>query len=978
MKKLLFICSLFFTLAVFSQNHPIGHTTIMFVDPDRGNRQIETEIYYPATVAGEDTPGAIGEYPVIVFGHGFVMAWSAYANLWEEFVPRGYIMAFPRTEGNAFNTDHQRFGWDLQFLVTAMQQEGNDPASVLYDLVAPETALMGHSMGGGASFLAADSLVNNGNTNLKTLIGLAPAESTSNGVSSIASATEITLPSLILSGEQDGVTPPADHHIPMYDNLASDCKTIIHIIGGAHCYFANSNFNCDFGEGTSSTGISITRQEQHEVTFDFVNLWLDYTLKANCNDFTVFNDSLANSPRINFDQVCNGPMTFESTETATICQGDTYTFPDGTTSSTATTHLSTLTSVGGCDSIVETTLSVSNAYNITENASICQGDSYTFPDGTISSTATTHTSTLTSIDGCDSIIVTSLSVLSAYNTTENATICQGDTYTFPDGTTSSTATTHTSNLTSVGGCDSIVVTSLDVLSEFNTTESATICQGDTYTFPDGTTSSTATTHTSNLTSVGGCDSVIVTSLDVLSAYNTTESATICQGDTYTFPDGTTSSTATTHTSTLTSVGGCDSIVVTSLSVLSEFNTTETVTICQGDTYTFPDGTTSSTATTHTSTLTSVGGCDSIVVTSLDVLSEFNTTESATICQGDTYTFPDGTTSSTATTHTSNLTSVGGCDSVIVTSLDVLSAYNTTESATICQGDTYTFPDGTTSSTATTHTSTLTSVGGCDSIVVTSLSVLSEFNTTETVTICQGDTYTFPDGTTSSSSTTHTSVFSSVGGCDSVIVTTLDVLSAYNMTESATICQGDTYTFPDGSTSSTATTHTSNLTAISGCDSIIVTALDVTIIDTNVTANTSALVAEQAGASYQWIDCNNNNPLPSETGVIFEPEQSGSFAVEITLNGCSSLSNCHTFQVANIENEGKSILFNLYPNPSNGNIQIESNRPSTLEVYDSKGSIVFKTEIKQGINHIELGLTKGLYIWKAFDQTQSQSGKLVLK
>ncbi|PHR42723.1 MAG: hypothetical protein COA32_17115, partial [Fluviicola sp.] len=402
----------------------------MFEDPDRGNRQIETEIYYPSTVAGEDTPGATGEYPVIVFGHGFVMVWSAYANLWEEFVPRGFIMAFPRTEGNAFSTDHQKFGWDLQFLVTAMQQEGNDPASMLYQLVASETALMGHSMGGGAAFLAADSLVTNGNTNLKTLVGLAPAESSSNGVSSIASATQITLPSLILSGVQDGVTPPADHHIPMYNNLASDCKTIIHVTGGAHCYFANSNAACDFGESTSSNGISITRQEQHQVTFDFVNLWLDYTLKADCNDFTVFNDSLAVSPRINFDQVCNGPMSFESSETATICQGDIYTFPDGTTGSTATTHISALISTGGCDSLVETTLDVINSYNITESASICQGSTYTFPDGTTSSAATTYTSNLTSVNGCDSIIETTLDVVNSYNITESASICQGGTYTF--------------------------------------------------------------------------------------------------------------------------------------------------------------------------------------------------------------------------------------------------------------------------------------------------------------------------------------------------------------------------------------------------------------------------------------------------------------------------------------------------------------------------------------------------------------------
>ncbi|NQX98348.1 MAG: T9SS type A sorting domain-containing protein [Flavobacteriales bacterium] len=296
-------CTIFFPTSFYGQ-HQIGHTTITFQDTNRGNRNIETEIYYPAQSAGDDVTAIQDTFPVIVFGHGFVMAWDAYQNVWEEFVPQGYIMVFPRTEGNILSTDHQEFGWDLQFLVNQIQVEGATPTSLLYDVVAPETALMGHSMGGGAAFLAADSLVSNGNINLRTLVGLAPAESSTNGVSSINSAKSITVPSVIFSGSQDGVAPPVDHHIPMYDSLASSCKTFISITGGAHCYFANSNFACDFGEGTSSSGISITRAEQHDTYFDFLTLWLDYTLRYNCDAFTEFNDSLNTSTRVTNNQAC--------------------------------------------------------------------------------------------------------------------------------------------------------------------------------------------------------------------------------------------------------------------------------------------------------------------------------------------------------------------------------------------------------------------------------------------------------------------------------------------------------------------------------------------------------------------------------------------------------------------------------------------------------------------------------------------------
>ena len=203
------------------------------------------------------------------------MTWDTYQNIWEELVPKGFIMAFPTAEGGLFSTDHQESGWDLKFLVSKIQEEGLNSISPIYNSVDNNTAIMGHSMGGGAAFLAADSLCTNGNNQLKTIVGLAPAESSSNGVSSIASASNIDIPSLILFGSQDGVTPPATHSLPIYNNLSSNCKTLISISGGGHCYFANSNIFCDLAENTSSTGISISRDEQQDITFDFLNLWLN-------------------------------------------------------------------------------------------------------------------------------------------------------------------------------------------------------------------------------------------------------------------------------------------------------------------------------------------------------------------------------------------------------------------------------------------------------------------------------------------------------------------------------------------------------------------------------------------------------------------------------------------------------------------------------------------------------------------------------
>ena len=291
----LIIFSFFFTFA--AAQYGVDNYSKTFQDSSRSNRNILTEIYYPVPLQGEDMLSLDGQFPIILFGHGFLINWDTYQNLWDEFVPKGYIMVFPRTE-SGLNTDHQQFGWDLQFLVTKIQEEGDSNSSPIYNLVNNNTALMGHSMGGGASFLAADSLCVNNNNQLKTIIGLAVAESSSNGVSSIASALNVTIPALIISGSQDGVTPQGVHQLPIYNNLNSNYKTFISILGGGHCYFGNPNFFCDLGESASSNGISISRVEQQQVTFDFLNSWLDFTLKDDCEQQALFQDSLVNSNRI--------------------------------------------------------------------------------------------------------------------------------------------------------------------------------------------------------------------------------------------------------------------------------------------------------------------------------------------------------------------------------------------------------------------------------------------------------------------------------------------------------------------------------------------------------------------------------------------------------------------------------------------------------------------------------------------------------
>lgn len=270
----------------------IGHTSVTFIDSLRGNRQISTEIYYPATAAGSNTPIATGVFPLIIFGHGFVMNWSAYQNFWDSLVPEGYIMAFPTTEGS-LSPSHDNFGKDLKFLISKIQNSGVG-AVIPSTSVGTTSAIMGHSMGGGCSFLAAEN-----NLMITTIVTFASANTSP---SSINASQQVLVPTLLFSGTNDCVTPPSQHQDIMYDSTGAAYKTQVNIIGGGHCFFANANFNCTLGESTCSPNPTITRTEQQLITNNLLKLWLAYFLKNDCQKAQDFQDSLSMSSKISYRQ----------------------------------------------------------------------------------------------------------------------------------------------------------------------------------------------------------------------------------------------------------------------------------------------------------------------------------------------------------------------------------------------------------------------------------------------------------------------------------------------------------------------------------------------------------------------------------------------------------------------------------------------------------------------------------------------------
>ena len=146
---------------------------------------------------------------------------------------------------------------------------------------------------------------------------------------------------------------------------------------------------------------------------------------------------------------------------ATICTGDLpYTW-EGYTFTQAGTKTQTLRSVStGCDSIVTFTLEVRTSPETTVKDIFCEGDTYTFGD-TLITTAGTYIKRFAREGKCDSIVTLELTALSAPVTVaEEATITEGESYTWAGhgsrfaGLTADSTYRDTLQHT-IGGCDSV-------------------------------------------------------------------------------------------------------------------------------------------------------------------------------------------------------------------------------------------------------------------------------------------------------------------------------------------------------------------------------------------------------------------------------------------------------------------------------------------------------------------------------------------
>lgn len=501
---------------------------------------------------------------------------------------------------------------------------------------------------------------------------------------------------------------------------------------------------------------------------------------------------------------------------------------------------------------------------------ICEGDSY-FAGGANQTSSGNYSDTFAAYNGCDSIVVTSLTVNPAPQNTVNKSICNGESY-FAGGANQTTSGTYMDTFMTPAGCDSIVITNLTVNPDVQNTLNEAICQGESF-FAGGAFQTTSGTYTDTYMAANGCDSVVVTNLTVNPVSQFTQNESICDGDSF-FAGGANQTTSGTYSDTYMAANGCDSVVMTVLTVNPNYEFTLNESICDGDSF-FAGGAFQTTSGTYTDMYMSSGGCDSTVITNLTVHPNVQNTLFETICEGESF-FAGGSLQTTSGTYNDLYSSAKGCDSLVITNLTVNPNIQNTLFETICDGESL-FVGGANQTTSGSYTDVYPAFNGCDSTVITNLTVNPNIEITLNQAICQGDVF-YAGGAFQTTSGIYTDVYPAYNGCDSTVITQLTVNPNIVTVLNETICAGDCF-FIDNIPFCTGGTHQVVLLSYFNCDSTV--QLNLTVVDPQVNIVEPLIItcdhptvtldgsnsASGPGITYLWTGSNPNCFVGNENNPV---------------------------------------------------------------------------------------------------------------
>ena len=258
-------------------------------------------------------------------------------------------------------------------------------------------------------------------------------------------------------------------------------------------------------------------------TEDYLNgeFYIPYSemkLGENKFDDWVLSDEAGVPDNLNLTKINVSALVVDSIVTS-ICEGDVYDLNNFSEIAIAGVYKQKLSSANKCDSLVVLDLSVVPAIRETVIDTICSGQKYVWNGKEYNKTGLYIDTLVSVVTHCDSIVTLALIVNEAIEVDASVNICFGEKYEFGSQTITKSGT-YKEHFTSVNGCDSIVNLTATVLPDLRQTINATIKDGEKYNENGFNGLSRQGKYTLELESVDGCDSTITLNLFVIKSDTT--------------------------------------------------------------------------------------------------------------------------------------------------------------------------------------------------------------------------------------------------------------------------------------------------------------------------------------------------------------------------------------------------------------------------------------------------------------------------
>ena len=603
--------------------------------------------------------------------------------------------------------------------------------------------------------------------------------------------------------------------------------------------------------------------------------------------------------------------TSSTTVNDTVC--DSYTW-NGNTFNTSGTYYNPS---GSC---VDTLNLVVN-YSSSSYMSAVACDEYVWNGNAITGSGL-YLNTSTNSDGCPQYDSLDLTVNNSTFGTDVITAC--DSYTWIDGITyTSTNNTAQDTLVNADGCDSIVTLDLRLNYTNYGTDVITAC--DSYTWIDGVTyTSTNNTAQDTLTNIDGCDSIVTLDLTINYSIATNDSLTVCDVTSW---NGNLYTNTGIYVDTLQTIHGCDSVVTMDLVVNYSIATNDSLVVCDSVNW---NGNMYTTTGTYVDILQTIHGCDSVVTMDLVVNYSIATNDNLVTCDSANW---NGNNYNSTGIYVDTLQTIHGCDSIVTMDLVVNYSIATNDSLVVCDNVIW---NGNNYDSTGIYVDTLQTTHGCDSIVTMDLVVNYSIATNDSLVVCDNVIW---NGNNYDSTGIYVDTLQTAHGCDSVV--TMDLVVNYSIATNDSLVACDSAIW-NGNTYTTTGTYVDTLQTTHGCDSIAT--LYLTIIDLSVSIDTLqlSLVANIIGGNGPFDFLWNTG----DTSATIMPSANGAYwLVVIDLNGC--ISDTAFFDVTYLPNvgvleNGKSMIVNVYPNPTFGNVTIDLVKQQNevqITLYDMYGKLI---------------------------------------